>query len=122
MGHNPSARVSSGVFGLNEILRGGLVSGQSYPVRGDWGTGKTILGTNYLTAGAEADETVLHANLEESDDGIRDDATTLTVWLEEGRKTVDVSGELTLPVETPTSGTVRIHTEHSRRLRTGRSR
>ncbi|WP_458186699.1 ATPase domain-containing protein [Haladaptatus sp. NG-WS-4] len=74
-------RISTGVPGLDEILRDGLIPGRSYLVRGDPGTGKTILGMNYLTAGVGAGETVLFVNLEESEADIRTNAATLGVDL-----------------------------------------
>ncbi|WP_227357067.1 ATPase domain-containing protein [Haladaptatus salinisoli] len=84
MSHDPPARISSGVSGLDEILQGGLISGRSYLVRGDPGTGKTILGMNYLTA-ADADETALFVNLEESEDDIRANAAAVDIDLSDIR-------------------------------------
>ena len=43
-------RVSTGVSGLDYILRGGLVAGRAYLVHGDPGTGKTTLGLHFLSA------------------------------------------------------------------------
>ncbi|MDF2693591.1 MAG: putative circadian clock protein KaiC, partial [Labilithrix sp.] len=45
-------RLSTGVAGLDEALHGGLLPGRTYVVRGGPGTGKTILGLHFLTAGA----------------------------------------------------------------------
>ncbi|SIR82379.1 circadian clock protein KaiC [Haladaptatus litoreus] len=81
MTHSPPERISTGVSGLDEILHSGLIPGRSYLVRGDPGTGKTILGMNYLTTGVEAGETVLFVNLEESEEDIRDNASTLDIDL-----------------------------------------
>ena len=77
---SPPKRISTGVDGLDEILHGGIIPGRSYLVRGDPGTGKTILGMNYLTA--DADETVMFVNLEESEQDIRENAATLGIDLE----------------------------------------
>ncbi|WP_231186772.1 ATPase domain-containing protein [Haladaptatus sp. DYF46] len=74
-------KISTGTSGLDEILRGGFIAERSYLLRGDPGTGKTILGMKYLTAGTESDETVLFVNLEESEDDIRDNASTLDIDL-----------------------------------------
>ncbi|EFW92988.1 putative circadian clock protein, KaiC [Haladaptatus paucihalophilus DX253] len=74
-------KISTGTPGLDEILRGGFIAERSYLLRGDPGTGKTILGMKYLTAGVESDETVLFVNLEESEDDIRDNASTLDIDL-----------------------------------------
>ncbi|ELZ88345.1 ATPase domain-containing protein [Haloferax sulfurifontis] len=59
------SRISTGISGLDEILRGGLIPERSYLVRGRPGTGKTILGLHYLTTGAANGETSLFINLEE---------------------------------------------------------
>ncbi|WP_340098866.1 ATPase domain-containing protein [Salinibaculum salinum] len=69
-------RVPTGIAGLDEVLRGGLVAGRSYLLRGEPGTGKSILGLHFLTAGTD-DETVLYINLEEPTDQIRDNARSL---------------------------------------------
>ncbi|WP_049972233.1 ATPase domain-containing protein [Haladaptatus cibarius] len=74
-------KISTGTTGLDEILRGGFIAKRSYLLRGDPGTGKTILGMNYLTAGVESGETVLFVNLEESAEDIRDNASTLDIDL-----------------------------------------
>lgn len=59
-------RVSSGVGGLDELLRGGFVSGRMYLVHGSPGTGKTLLGMRFLEVGIEEGETVLCIHGEES--------------------------------------------------------
>lgn len=51
MEQKPTGRLSSGVPGLDEILYGGLIPERTYLVRGDTGTGKTILGLHFLLAG-----------------------------------------------------------------------
>ena len=76
---SPPKRISTGVDGLDEILHGGIIPGRSYLVRGDPGTGKTILGMNYLTA--NPDDTVMFVNLEESEQDIRENAATLGIDL-----------------------------------------
>lgn len=70
-------RITTGVSGLDEILRGGLVPERSYLVRGQPGTGKTILGLHYLTAGVADDETSLFINLEEEIEDIEQNGTQL---------------------------------------------
>lgn len=67
----------TGVAGLDDILHGGLIPGRSYLIRGVPGTGKTILGFHFLTAGLDADETVLFINLEEPTADIKSNAGTL---------------------------------------------
>ncbi len=46
-------------FPADEILYGGLVTGRLYLVVGRPGTGKTLLGMEFLQTGIQADETVL---------------------------------------------------------------
>jgi circadian clock protein KaiC len=48
-------RISSGIDGFDTVLSGGFIPNRAYMVTGRPGTGKTILGLHYLTAGA-ADE------------------------------------------------------------------
>jgi circadian clock protein KaiC len=60
-----SERASTGVAGLDEILSGGLIPARGYMVRGQAGSGKTILSFHFLQAGIDAGETALFINLEE---------------------------------------------------------
>jgi circadian clock protein KaiC len=70
-------RVRTGVPGLDDILSGGLLPARSYIVRGRPGTGKSILGLHFLTAGVSDGETALYINLEETTDEIRHNAASL---------------------------------------------
>ncbi|WP_049983435.1 ATPase domain-containing protein [Halorubrum sp. BV1] len=70
-------RISTGVAGVDEILHGGLVPERSYLVRGEPGTGKTILGLHYLTNGTADGETALFINLEEATEDIKQNAAQL---------------------------------------------
>jgi circadian clock protein KaiC len=72
-------RVTTGIPGLDEILNGGLLPERSYMVRGEPGTGKSILGLHYLVAGAEQGETSLYINLEETTADIRRNAASLGI-------------------------------------------
>ncbi len=58
-------RVSTGVDGVDSILHGGFVPRRTYMVRGDPGTGKSLLGLHFLLSGANEGEDVLYINLEE---------------------------------------------------------
>ena len=60
------ARISTGIPGLDEILRGGLILQRSYMVRGGPGTGKTILGLHFLHYAIERGETCLLITFGES--------------------------------------------------------
>ena len=76
-------RISTGVTGIDEVLHGGLIPERSYLVRGRPGTGKTILGLHYLTAGVDEGETVLFINLEETTADIKQNATQFGFDLED---------------------------------------
>jgi len=70
-------RLSSGIDGLDEILHGGFIDERAHTIRGDSGTGKTILGYHFLTAGVEAGETVLYFAFEETAEDITANAAAL---------------------------------------------
>jgi circadian clock protein KaiC len=72
-----SDRLSTGIDGLNEILRGGLIPERSYMLRGRAGSGKTILGLHVLQEGVRADEQALFINLEEDLDDLKANAAAL---------------------------------------------
>ncbi len=59
-------RVSTGIFGLDDVLGGGFPQGHFFLVEGVPGTGKTTLGLQYLMAGAQNGEKVLYVTLSES--------------------------------------------------------
>ncbi len=69
-----SARVSTGIAGLDEILDGGIVEHSNALIRGPPGSGKTIFGLNFLGAGVANDETVLYINLGEPTDYVKSTA------------------------------------------------
>ena len=85
-------RVSTGIDGLDEILHGGLIRGRNYLVRGDPGSGKTILGTQFLAAGLDADETGLCITLEETTADAKANAHQLGIDLD-GLHWLDLSPE-----------------------------
>ena len=70
-------RLSTGVVGLDEILLGGLLPGQTYLVRGGPGTGKTMLGLQFLAAGLACGETGFYINMAEPGAQIRKNALVL---------------------------------------------
>lgn len=63
-------RISSGVPGLDTILRGGIVEGRMYLILGEPGTGKTLLGMSFLEEGLTNGEDVLFIHGEESKEDI----------------------------------------------------
>ena len=73
----PQDRLSTGIPGFDEVLHGGLIPGRAYLVRGQPGTGKTILGLHFLSSGAEAGEKSLYITLGEPAEQIRTNAEVL---------------------------------------------
>ena len=77
MTEKTETRLSTGIAGLDEILHGGLIPGRAYLASGGPGTGKTILGLHFLTAGVAAGEKALLITLEESGERIRQNGEKL---------------------------------------------
>jgi circadian clock protein KaiC len=69
-------KVSTGVAGLDIILRGGLPTRRLHLVYGRPGVGKTTLALQFLMAGAEAGEPGVYVALSETADEIRDISAT----------------------------------------------
>ncbi|MBW6470314.1 MAG: circadian clock protein KaiC [Methanosarcinaceae archaeon] len=70
-------RVDTGIPGLNEMLNGGFFSGTTNVVSGESGTGKTILGSQFLYEGAKKGEkTMCIITSEESKSIIREMKTS----------------------------------------------
>jgi circadian clock protein KaiC len=69
-------RLSTGVDGLDEILRGGLITQRSYLIRGGPGQGKTTLGLHFLTA-ADSRESALFIGFQEPQEQIEANAASL---------------------------------------------
>ena len=64
--HHQLDRIDTGISGLNDILGGGLPSGQMYLLEGDPGTGKTTLAMQFIMAGVKRGESALYITLSES--------------------------------------------------------
>jgi len=60
--------IETGVDGLDDILTGGLASGQMYLIEGDPGTGKTTLAMQFIIAGQRNGVNSLYITLSESRD------------------------------------------------------
>ena len=63
-----SERVSTGIEGLDFILKGGLPKDRLYLLQGNPGTGKTTMGLQFLLEGETQGETSLYITLSESRD------------------------------------------------------
>ena len=70
-------RLSTGIAGLDEILHGGLLRERAYMITGGAGTGKTIAGLHFLTAGIDAGENALFVAFEEDPADLAADAEQL---------------------------------------------
>lgn len=64
-------RASTGIAGFDEMLGGGLPRSSTTVVQGATGTGKTLLGLEFLLEGARRGEPGIHFTLEETPDQLR---------------------------------------------------
>src|SRR5688572_29754977 len=72
-----SQRMPTGVFGLDEVLFGGLVPGRAYLLHGNPGSGKTMLGLHFLVTGAKRGEQSLFITMGETEPQIRANASSV---------------------------------------------
>jgi len=72
-----SRRISTGIPGLDAMLRGGLIPGRTYLVKGAPGTGKTTLAMHFAMAGVKNGENVLYVTLEEPAENLKADMMKL---------------------------------------------
>ncbi|HKK83159.1 MAG TPA: ATPase domain-containing protein, partial [Atribacterota bacterium] len=56
-------KISTGVAGLDEILKGGLIPRKSYLIKGGPGTGKSSFGYHFLERALKDGEEVLYITL-----------------------------------------------------------
>jgi circadian clock protein KaiC len=68
MADSETAVCTTGIAGLDKILRGGLPRHRFYMIQGDPGVGKTTLALQFLLQGAEAGEKGLYITLSETKD------------------------------------------------------
>ena len=66
-----AVRLSTGIEGLDEVLGGGLPTGQMYLIEGESGAGKTTLGLHFLLAGQRRGERTLWITLSETERQLR---------------------------------------------------
>ncbi|MFL5311283.1 MAG: ATPase domain-containing protein, partial [Myxococcales bacterium] len=64
-------RAPTGIAGLDEMLGGGLPRASSTVIQGATGTGKTLLGLQFLLEGVRGGEPGIHFTLEETADQLR---------------------------------------------------
>lgn len=65
------------IEGLDEILEGGFPGGRCTVIRGGPGTGKTILGLEFIYRGALAGEPGIYVSFEENTEKLKENAATL---------------------------------------------
>jgi circadian clock protein KaiC len=64
-------KASTGIRGLDDILKGGLARGRMYLLEGEPGTGKTTVALQFLLTAAQAGETSLYLTLSETEAELR---------------------------------------------------
>jgi circadian clock protein KaiC len=90
-------RASTGVQGLDEMLGGGLPRSSSTVIQGATGTGKTMLGLQFILEGARRGEPGVHFTLEETAGQLRGIVQNLGVDLAE----LERRGLMTLSYASP---------------------
>lgn len=70
-------RINSGIPGLDEMLKGGMIESSAILLVGPPGTGKSIFALQFLLAGADNNENVLYISSEETEKDIREHAADL---------------------------------------------
>src|SRR5579871_687205 len=65
-GQSTSERISTGIRGLDHVLRGGLTTNRLYVIEGDPGAGKTTVALQFLLEGRDRGECVLLVSLSET--------------------------------------------------------
>src|SRR5271154_1382577 len=73
----PIPKVPTQISGLDEVLGGGLPRGRTTLASGGPGSGKTVLGLEFLCAGAMAGEPGVFVTLEERAEAVRKNALAL---------------------------------------------
>lgn len=72
-------KITTGIQGLDRMLRGGLVAGRPYTLLGGPGSGKSILGWQFLKEGMNLGENALYITLDEPHYEIRSNMEELGI-------------------------------------------
>ena len=73
----PPPRLGTGIPGLDEISRGGLLAGRTYMVRGGPGVGKTALGLHFLVEGVRRGESAVFLSHGSDQESVVADAASI---------------------------------------------
>jgi len=118
---SPPDRVSTGVAGLDSMIGGGVPRSSTTVVQGGTGTGKTLLGLQFLLDGARRGEPGIHFTMEETVEQLRE----ITQALGWDLRSLEERGLLTLsyvsPVELSTDAFFHRAREQVERLRARRA-
>ncbi|MEI8194390.1 MAG: circadian clock protein KaiC [Phycisphaerae bacterium] len=93
----PIAKVLTKISGLDEVLEGGIPRGRTTLASGGPGSGKTVLGLQFLCAGAKAGEPGVFVTLEERAEAVRENALSMGLdlaALEKAGKVVIIEARL----------------------------
>src|SRR6476659_7014533 len=82
MAHATSPRLSTGIPGLDDVLGGGLPARRLYLLEGGPGVGKTTVSLQFLREGMAKRERVLYVTLSETEDELREVASSHKMSLE----------------------------------------
>jgi circadian clock protein KaiC len=91
-GYAMGRKVSTGITGLDTMLKGGLIEGRPYAVVGGPGAGKSILGWQFLLEGARNGESTLYVTLDEPHEEIRTNMEALDI-MDQSIRIMDLSPE-----------------------------
>lgn len=85
-------KIPTGIQGLDNMLKGGLVAGRPYSVIGGPGSGKSVLAWQFLLKGVENNENALYITLDEPHYEIRSNMDSLGIF-DDRIKIMDLSPE-----------------------------
>jgi KaiC/GvpD/RAD55 family RecA-like ATPase len=75
-----SDRVTTGIIGLDDKMKGGFVRGSANLLAGKAGTGKTTVAVSFLYKGALEGEPGVYVTTEESEDDVKRDVQAVFGW------------------------------------------
>ncbi len=87
---NSQSRQTTGIVGLDDVLRGGLPSNRLYVVEGDPGSGKTTLALQFLREGVRKGQRTLYVTLSETLEELNDVAASHG-WTVEGLNLLELN-------------------------------